>query len=98
MLFILIFSQQIFSQTQFEMNQEARDEYVKSDDQLNKVYNIILEEYKLDSIFIERLKTTQQIWIKLRDEQVEMKYPKSDKSHYGSVFPMRRWIYLTKLT
>ena len=97
-IFILILSQQIISQTQGEMNDKANIDYVKADNKLNSIYNQILIEYNSDSQFIQNLKKAQRIWIDFRDAEVEMKYPSIDKSEYGSVFPMCRWMYLTELT
>ncbi len=97
-IFILILSQQIISQTQGEMNEKAKIDYVKTDNKLNSIYNQILTEYNSDSLFIQNLKKAQRIWVDFRDAEVEMKYPSIDKSEYGSVFPMCRWMYLTNLT
>ena len=97
-IFILIFSQQISSQTQLEMNEKAKSDYLKTEDNLKSIYNRIITEYKSDSTFISNLKKTQRIWINLRDAEVEMKYPSTEKSSFGSVFPMCKWIYLTNLT
>jgi len=97
-IIILFFTQQIYSQTQREMNENAKTDFVQSDNKLNSNYKLILTEYELDTTFIKNLKIAQRIWIKFRDAEVEMKYPTSNKSEYGSVFPMCRWIYLTNLT
>ena len=55
-IFILILSQQIISQTQGEMNDKANIDYVKADNKLNSIYNQILIEYNSDSQFIQNLK------------------------------------------
>jgi len=44
------------SQTQAEMNQEARFSYRKTDKELNDLYQRILVEYQADTIFIRNLK------------------------------------------
>nr|WP_246124494.1 MULTISPECIES: lysozyme inhibitor LprI family protein [Bizionia] len=81
------------------MNDEANNEFRKADAELNNVYQKIITEYKTDSIFIERLKKTQRIWISYRDAELEMKFPAEDKRvEYGSVFPMCVSYFLGKLT
>ncbi|WP_417888187.1 lysozyme inhibitor LprI family protein [Zunongwangia sp.] len=88
-----------FGQTQHEMNKNASEEYKKSDIELNKVYQKILTEYKSDSIFIDRLKKTQRIWISYRDSELEMKFPAENKqAEYGSVYPMCVSLFLKELT
>ena len=88
-----------FSQTQHEMHKEASEAYKKSDIELNNVYQKILAEYTSDSIFIDRLKKTQRIWIIYRDSELEMKFPGKNKQvEYGSIYPMCVSIYLKELT
>ncbi len=88
-----------FSQSQSEMNKNANTEYKKSDIELNMVYKKILTEYKSDSIFIDRLKKTQRIWISYRDSELEMKFPAGNKQFgYGSVYPMCVSYFLKELT
>jgi len=65
----------ILSQTQYEMNKDAYNEYKKTDKELNKVYKEIIELYKDDTLFIKKLRIAQRIWIKLRDADLEMQYP-----------------------
>ncbi len=67
-LLFLSFNFCAFGQTQHEMHKDANNRYKKSDNELNKVYQKILTEYKSDSIFINRLKKTQKIWPKISFE------------------------------
>jgi uncharacterized protein YecT (DUF1311 family) len=95
----LIFSLFSFSQTQSEMNYEAHLKYVKTDKELNRVYKAILNEYKSETQFIERLRKTQRIWISFRDAELEMRFPEKDKGyHYGSVYPMCVSLILKEMT
>ena len=81
------------------MNKEANTEYKKADIELNNVYQKILTEYKSDSIFIDRFKKTQRIWISYRDAELEMKFPaKNKRGQYGSVYPMCVSYFLKELT
>ena len=99
LLLFLTFNLTCFSQTQSEMNRNANEEYKKADIELNNVYQKILTEYKSDSIFIDRLKKAQRIWILYRDAEVEMKFPAENKQlEYGSVYSMCISNFLTNLT
>nr|WP_234387189.1 lysozyme inhibitor LprI family protein [Aquimarina sp. Aq78] len=81
------------------MNKDANNEYQKADTELNEVYQNILTEYKSDTIFIDRLKKTQRIWISYRDAELEMKFPaKNKQTEYGSVYPMCVSYFLKELT
>jgi len=82
-----------------EMNQTENDKYTKADEELNRVYQQILIDYKNDSTFIEKLKISQRLWIKFRDSELEMKFPEPNKRlYYGSMYPMCAAGYLTELT
>lgn len=88
----------LFAQTQLEMNKEANDKYSLLDQQLNKIYDQILTAYGNDSVFIGKLKISQQTWIKFRDAEVDMLFPAEDKWIYGSMFSMCRLGILTNMT
>jgi len=87
-----------FSQTQSEMNGEVTESFKKADKELNLTYKKVLEKYKSDTVFIENLRIAQRIWIKFRDAELELKYPKREVGYYGSVLPMCKALYLTGLT
>lgn len=81
------------------MNKDAYDLFNKADKELNSVYQKILSEYKTDSLFVENLKISQRIWIKLRDADLEMKFPADNKqSKYGNVYSMCASLFLKELT
>ncbi len=48
--------------------------------------------------FLKSLKTSQQLWIKFRDAEMLVKYPKSKQADYGTVFPMCWSAYKAALT
>lgn len=88
-----------YAQSQASMNEDAQSDYKKADKELNAVYSKILSEYKSDAKFVAKLKASQNLWIKFRDAELEMKYPETDKSlSYGSVYPMCANYYLSQLT
>jgi len=96
---ILTLTFNCFAQTQAEMNKDANEEYIKVDKELNIVYQKILTEYKSDSIFIDKLKRTQRIWISYKDAELEMKFPAKNKQfEYGSVYPMCVSLFLKEMT
>jgi len=80
------------------MNKEAGSEYNKAENEMNRIYQQILTEYKMDDVFVENLKKSQRIWIEFRDAELEMKYPKRERSYYGNTLPLCNAIYLKKLT
>jgi len=99
LILFLIFNLTCFSQSQSELNQIANIGYKKADIELNDVYKKILTEYKTDSIFIDRVKKTQRIWISYRDAELEMKFPAENKqAEYGSVYSMCASEFLKELT
>jgi len=87
----------LFGQTQVELNNLAKSEFDKTDNELNQVYQKLLQDYKSDSVFIKSMKEAQRQWIKFRDAQVKMKYPQY-KDADESVLPMCRNYYLKELT
>lgn len=96
---ILSFTLSSFSQTPTEINQIENEEYMKADANLNRVYKQILSDYKTNSKFIEKLRSSQRLWIKFRDAELEMKFPEEDKRlNYGSMYPMCATNYLAELT
>jgi len=77
------------SMHQGEINNCERIIFAKADAELNRVYNLILKAYDDDAEFLSKLKNSQLAWIKLRNANLEMKYPLEDKKlQYGSVYPM----------
>ncbi len=76
-----------FAQTQADMNQSAGADWKQADKELNDVYQKIVKEYKGQTDFIRSLKASQLLWIKFRDAEMLVKYPKSKQAGYGSVFP-----------
>ena len=98
-ILFLTFNLCSFGQTQYQMHEESSEEYKKADTELDHIYQKILIEYKSDSIFINRLKKAQKIWIAYRDAELEMRFPAKNKQvEYGSVYPMCVALFLKGLT
>lgn len=96
--FFLLISNYGFSQTQLEINVGANSDYRKADKELNSTYQKIIKEYRADPVFIKNLKIVQNIWIKFRDAEVNVKYPPREPGYYGSIQPTCWNMYMTELT
>lgn len=94
----LFFSSLSFSQSQAKMNEAVSGNLVKADKELNETYNEILKQYKSDAAFIKNLKKSQNIWIKFRDAEMKVKYPKREAGFYGSMQPLCFTNYKAELT
>lgn len=96
---ILIAMASSMAQTQGELNEDACAKYKKADTQMNTAYKQILEKYKSDAVFIEKLRTAQRLWVQFRDAHLESLYPDPNTLQaYGSVNPMCRCQALGELT
>jgi uncharacterized protein YecT (DUF1311 family) len=96
-LTVLLFSINLYPQTQSEMTYAALQDYKLADTALNEVYNKILKEYKADKTFIRNLKESQSLWIKFRDAEVKLKFP-DYSSKPGTVRSMCQLFLLKDLT
>ena len=83
--------------TQVERAKCAGVSYESADTELNRVYQEIRKTYKTDQHFLEKLKVSQQTWIKFRDAELAMKYPQAAEE-YGTNYSMCASIYLRDLT
>ncbi|KEQ28216.1 hypothetical protein N180_00850 [Pedobacter antarcticus 4BY] len=95
-LSLTLFCSNSFGQSQFGMNSSAAVNYKQADNELNKVYQTILKEYASKTKFIKNIKTAQRLWLKLRDADLEARFP--EKGQYGTAESLCRATYLTSLT
>jgi uncharacterized protein YecT (DUF1311 family) len=76
--------------------------FPKIDEELNKTYNKVLNEYKSDTLFIRRIKEAQRAWIKFRDAHLESRFPSTSNTNqyneYGSIYPYCACVIMTELT
>ncbi|SFB00967.1 Uncharacterized conserved protein YecT, DUF1311 family [Azotobacter beijerinckii] len=85
--------------TQLEHNQCATSYLKAVDDEMNRVYQIIISQYKADQEFIAKLRNAQRAWLAFRDAELEARFPAKDKqSSYGSVYPMCSNTFLVQRT
>ena len=92
-IIFLSFSNNIFAQTQLEMNQTAQKKYEKADKELNKVYSILIKS--LDKTEAQILIKAQKCWIKFRDSHCEFE---SSQYEGGSIKPLIYSTCLEELT
>ncbi|MCK5872419.1 MAG: DUF1311 domain-containing protein [Methylococcales bacterium] len=57
---------------QIQLNQCAFDEFKKVDDELNRVYQQLVKKAKGNSFALKKLQTSQRLWIKFRDAELDM--------------------------
>ena len=85
--------------TQLDVNACAGEQFAAADAELNRVYKAILEKYKGDALFIEKLRAVQRAWLAYRDAEIEAKYPHAKDPHvYGSSLGMCDPLYRAQLT
>jgi uncharacterized protein YecT (DUF1311 family) len=78
-----------FEQSQGQLNQQAAAAYRKADQELNRMYQQILKEYRAQTVFLQSLKAAQQRWIQFRDAEMKARYPAANAQvEYGSFFPV----------
>ncbi len=98
LLFMLLAVRIVCGQAGAEMNQQANASFQKADQELNEVYQKIIQKYKDDPAFIASLKEAQRLWIQFRDVELKIKYPPREQGYYGSVYPMCYSAYKEELT
>lgn len=101
LIFYFVFSMSLISaygQTQLEMNEQAAKDFKKADKELNAVFQQIIKANRSDTVFIKNLKKAQNLWIQLRDAELDAKFPEEPGKFYGTVAPMCWSMYKTDLT
>jgi uncharacterized protein YecT (DUF1311 family) len=88
--------------SQSEMNACAAEEFHAADAELNEVYSSIVKEHANNALFLKRLKTSQRLWIQLRDADLAAQFPlapgQSAQVEYGSIYPLEFAAAKTELT
>lgn len=97
-LFFIGLTIQTFAQTQSELTMNSLDQFSEASKELKTVITQIESDYKTDTLFLSKLKISQEIWLKFVAAEIEMKYPEPDKRNYGSIFPMCANGYLEQMT
>lgn len=86
-------------QSQDELSACEGQQYKKADAELNQVYRQLRAKYQSNPAFLEKLKLSQEAWLKFRDADLDAVYYQQDKlKAYGSAYPMCRAMLMTLLT
>ena len=76
---------------QRQMNQCAYEDFQKADKALNKVYKALRSKNKNDKAYLSNLKTSQRLWIKFRDAELDLIFTcETDdmRQCFGSMYPL----------
>jgi uncharacterized protein YecT (DUF1311 family) len=76
---------------QMEMNQCAYEDFQKADKELNQVYQEVRKKNKKDKLFLRNLKTSQKLWLKFLDAELNAIYSCPEGNQricFGSMFPL----------
>ncbi len=81
------------------MNACASDEAKREDDELNRIYKLLLFKVKHASVATTKIKAAQRAWVAYRDAYIDAIYPAENKQvEYGSMFPMEEALLRATLT
>jgi uncharacterized protein YecT (DUF1311 family) len=74
---------------QYEMNVCANEEAKRVNDELNKIYELLLLKVRANPITASKIQIAQKAWETYRDSYIDAMYPAKDKqSEYGTLFPV----------
>lgn len=77
--------------TQMQMNQCAYENFQKSDKALNRVYKALRTKKENDKAYLKNLKTSQRLWIKFRDAELDLIFTcvsENMRLCFGSMYPL----------
>jgi uncharacterized protein YecT (DUF1311 family) len=87
------------AKTQYDMNICASNEATRVDDELNRIYKLLLSRAADDPIATAKIKVAEKAWIGYRDAYLEAMYPAEDKqAEYGSTYPMEAALAGARIT
>jgi uncharacterized protein YecT (DUF1311 family) len=85
--------------TQHDMNVCANEEAKRVNDELSKVYKLLLTKVSGNPDGSAKIRAAEKAWVAYRDAYIEAMYPAKDKqAEYGSIFPMEVDLLTAKLT
>jgi uncharacterized protein YecT (DUF1311 family) len=71
------------------MNVCANEEAKRVNDELNKIYELLLLKVRANPITASKIQIAQKAWETYRDSYIDAMYPAKDKqSEYGTLFPV----------
>jgi uncharacterized protein YecT (DUF1311 family) len=81
------------------MNTCASEEATRVDNELNRIYKLLLSKVADDPIATVKIKAAEKAWIGYRDAYLEAMYPAEDKqAEYGSIYPMEAALAAARIT
>lgn len=86
---------------QMEMNQCAYEDFQQADKELNQVYQKVRKKNQNDQLFLKNLKTSQRLWLKFLDTELNVIYSCPEGNQricFGSMFPLLYNASKTQLT
>jgi len=88
-LLIASFAVPAFAQTQNDLTAEGCAKYKMADEELNKTYYAVRDQYAGDKLFLAKLKDAQKAWLAYRDAHIKELYPaENPQVEYGSMYSM----------
>jgi uncharacterized protein YecT (DUF1311 family) len=78
------------------MDDCAQSDFHNADNELNQVYQALVQKIKADSAATESLKNSERAWLLFRDAQMKALHPHPNQE--GSVSPMCRSSQMAELT
>ena len=95
--FLALFCAPAYSQSKEILDSEIGLE--KIDAKMNDIYDLILETYAEDTLFLSKLSESQRIWELFRNAELAMRFPEGeDNNYYGSIYEECAARYLVELT
>jgi uncharacterized protein YecT (DUF1311 family) len=83
---------------QNQMNVCANEEAKRVDDELNRVYRLLLSKVRSNQLAAAKIKAMERAWLGYRDAYIQAMCPENDKqANYGSIFPMEVDLLRAKL-
>ena len=78
--------------TQQEMNWCAAQDANKAETEMNRALDALLNKYRKDAVFVQRVKQAQHAWLQFRDAELAAQFAtapgESPQMRYGSMYPL----------
>ncbi len=83
--------------SQTDMNLQAEKNIVNAREELNRVFDAILMEYKGEKTLIKNLKISQKLWTNYMEAQMLTRFPEDEESREYSAFDLCWFTYREEL-
>ena len=86
------------AKTQHDMNVCANEEAKRVNEEVNRIYKLLLSKLRSNAVATAKIQAVQKAWVTY-DAYIDAMYPAKDKqAEYGSIFPMEVDLLTAKLT